>query len=58
MVIRLYVTMMISTARVNTYSGPNAVNKFMEEMLKEVKYCKNIKSKHFNKDMVMTKADK
>ena len=43
---------------VQVYRGENAVNKFMEEMLKEVKYCKKIKKEHFNKDMIMTNADK
>ena len=43
---------------VQLYRGKNAVNKFMEEILKEVKYCKKIKQEHFNKDMIMTNADK
>ena len=39
------------------YRGENAVYKFMEKMLKEVKYCKAVIKKHFNKPLVMTEAD-
>ena len=40
------------------YRGENAVYKFMEKMLKEVKYCKTVIKKHFNKPLVMTEVDK
>ena len=40
------------------YRGENAVYKFMEKMLEEVKYCKTVIKKHFNKPLVMTEADK
>ena len=39
------------------YRGENAVYKFMEKMLEEVKYCKAIINKHFNKPLVMTEVD-
>ena len=39
------------------YRGENAVHKFMEKMLKEVKYCKAVIKKHFNKPLVMTEVD-
>ena len=39
------------------YRGENAVYKFMEKMLEEVEYCKNIIKKHFNKPLVMTEDD-
>ena len=43
---------------VKIYRGENAVHKFMEAMLEEVKYYNKIKKKHFNKEMVMTKEDR
>ena len=43
---------------VKIYRGENAVNKFMEAMLEEVKYCNIIKKKNFNKEMAMTKEDR
>ena len=39
------------------YRGPKAVYKFMKKMLEEVKYCKNIMKKEFNKPLKMTKND-
>ena len=39
------------------YRGENAVHKFMEKMLEEVKYCKAVIKKHFNKPLVMTEDD-
>ena len=39
------------------YRGENAVYKFMEKMLEEVKYCKTVIKKHFNKPSVMTEVD-
>ena len=57
--IRLYVATM--TNIVNTlasiYRGENTVYKFMEKMLEEVKYCKTVIKKHFNKPLVMTEVD-
>ena len=41
---------------VQIHRGENAVHKFMEKML-EVKWCKKMKDKHFNKDMILTKVD-
>ena len=43
---------------VKIYRGENAVHKFMEAILEEVKYCNKIKKKHFNKEMAMTKEDR
>ena len=40
------------------YRGENAVYKFMEKMLEEVKYCNTVIKKHFNKPLVMTEVDK
>ena len=42
---------------IQTYRGENAVYKFMEEMLKEVEYCKAVIKKRFNKPLVMTDND-
>ena len=42
---------------IQTYRGENAVYKFMEKMLEEVKYCKAVIKKHSNKLLVMTEAD-
>ena len=39
------------------FRGENAVHKFLESMLKEKEYCEEMKKKHFNKDMIMTKDD-
>ena len=43
---------------IQIYRGENAVYKFMEKMLEEVKYCKNIMKKEFNKPLKMTDDDK
>ena len=40
-----------------TYRGKKAVYKFLERMLDEVNYCKNIVKKEFNKDLLMTKQN-
>ena len=42
---------------VRLYKGKNAVYKFMEFMLKEVKYCKNVMKEKFNKPLKMTKEN-
>ena len=39
------------------YRGEKAVYKFMEAMLDEVKYCKKVMKKEFNKPLKMTKDD-
>ena len=39
------------------YKGENAVYKFMEKMLEEVKYCKTVIKKHFNKPLVLTEVE-
>ena len=43
------------TKPVQIYRGEKAVYKFMEAMLDEVKYCKKIIKKYFNKPLRMTK---
>ena len=40
-----------------TYRGKKTVYKFMEAMLDEVKYCKKVAKKEFNKPLRMTKED-
>ena len=40
-----------------TYRGEKAVYKFMEAMLEEVKYCKKVMKKEFNKPLRMMKND-
>ena len=40
---------------VQIYRGEKAVYKFMEAMLEEVKYCKKVMKKEFNKPLRMTK---
>ena len=42
---------------INVYRGENAVYKFMERMLEEVEYCKDIVKKEFNKPSKMTDKD-
>ena len=39
------------------YRGENAVHKFLEKMLEEVNYCKDIAKKEFNKPLKMTDDD-
>ena len=39
------------------YRGENAVYKFMEKMLEEVEYCKNVVKNEFNKPLKMTNDD-
>ena len=45
------------TKPVQIYRGENAVYKFMEQMLEEVKYCKKIIKTFFNKPLKMMKDD-
>ena len=40
------------------YRGEMAINKFMNDMLAEVKYCRNVVNDHFTKDLEMTDEDK
>ena len=42
---------------ITIYRGEKAVYKFMEAMLEEVKYCKKVMKKEFNKPLRMTKDD-
>ena len=43
------------TKPLQIYRGEKAVYKFMEAMLEEVKYCKNVMKKDFNRPLRMTK---
>ena len=43
--------------KVLLYRGKNAVNKFIEAILKEINYYKKIMKKHFNKNLVMSAED-
>ena len=45
------------TKPVQIYRGENAVYKFMEAMLEEVKYCRKTIKKYFNKPLRMTEND-
>ena len=45
------------TKPVQIYRGKKAMYKFMEAMLNEVKYCKKMIKKEFNKPLKMTKDD-
>ena len=45
------------TKPVQIYRGEKAVYKFMEAMLDEVKYCKKIMKKYFNKPLRITEDD-
>ena len=40
------------------YRGEMVINKFMNDMLAEVKYCQKIEDEHFSKPMEMTDEDK
>lgn len=51
LVMKCYVVTMISIPnRFNSYRGENAVYKFMEKMLEEVKKCRNTIKYKFNQD--------
>ena len=45
------------TKPIQLYRGEKAVYKVMENMLEEVKYCKKVMKKHFDKPLRMTKED-
>ena len=45
------------TKQEQIYRGENAVYQFMEAMLEEVKYCKKVVKKSFNKPLRMTEND-
>lgn len=47
------VDIMLSVAMI-IYRGKNAVNQFLQTMLQEVKYCRNILKNKFNKLLNMT----
>ena len=40
-----------------TYLGKDAVYNFINNMIKESKYCSEVMKKHFKKELVMTKED-
>ena len=45
------------TKPIQLYRGENAVYKFMENMLEEVKWCKKVMKKYFNKPLKMSNDD-
>ena len=45
------------TKPMQLYRGEKAVYKFMQNMLEEVKYCKKVMKKHFDKPLRMTEVD-
>ena len=45
------------TKPIQLYRGEKAVYKFMENMLEEVKWCKRVMKKYFNKPLRMTKEN-
>ena len=45
------------TKPIQLYRGENAVYKFMENILEEVKYCKRVMKKYFNKPLRMTEEN-
>ena len=45
------------TKPIHQYRGKKAVYRFLEAMLKEVKYCKNTYKNYFNQPMNLTKTD-
>ena len=45
------------TKPIQIYRGEKAVYKFIEAMLDEIKYCKKVMKKEFNKPLKMTKED-
>ena len=45
------------TKPIQLYRGENAVYKFMENILEELKWCKKVMKKHFNKPLKMSNED-
>ena len=39
------------------YRGENAAYEFIKAILKEYKYCKKIRNKHFNKNLIMSEKE-
>ena len=39
------------------YRGENAAYEFIKSILKEFKYCKKVKNKHFNKSLIMSEEE-
>ena len=39
------------------YRGKNGVNKLIKAILKEYHYCKQLKKKHFKKNLVVSEED-
>ena len=40
------------------YRGKNAAYKFIEAILEEYDYCRNVIKKHFNKNLIMSAEEK
>ena len=43
---------------IKIYRGKNAAYKFIEDMIKEEKYCYKILKNHFNKKIIITEEEK
>ena len=46
-----------SSKRIVVYRGENTAYEFIKAILKEYKYCKNIKNKHINKTLIMSEEE-
>ena len=64
LIVVMVIMVMVVCCYDNKYSKPvqicrgeNAVYKFMEKMLEDVKYCKNVIKYKFNKPLKMRKED-
>ena len=45
------------TKPIVVYRGENVVYEFMKSVLNEYKYCRNLKNKHINKNLIMTEEE-
>ena len=52
--IKIIFVTVLESKDVVLYRGRNAVNKFIEAILKEYDYCKKVLNKHFNKNLTMS----
>ena len=52
----IYINNKFSKAIV-AYRGKNSANEFIKAILKEYKYCKKIKNKHFKKNLIMSEEE-
>ena len=45
------------TKPIVVYRGENATNEFIKAILQDHKYCRKIRNKHFNKNLIMSEAE-